>query len=196
MKKTNNKKRTKKTLNPDMSPALAIASLVFGILSVFVGWFPIIGWAVSLLAIFLGVVVLRKKNISHGFAKAGIVLGAIGIVLAVTFIVFVELSDEGDDSLAQQDFFMVAANSCKEYTMQREESIGIIDYNTKNCTFTKSIVEIFENTSVKKYLEGTAVECLYSQGDFNSNWIQSLHLDLEECDGELREKLGVLLLYT
>ncbi|MFO8015629.1 MAG: DUF4190 domain-containing protein [Candidatus Woesearchaeota archaeon] len=68
---------------------LAIASLVFGILSFILGWVPILGWLIVILAIVFGIIALVKISKDptiggKGMAIAGIVLG--GILLAISVI--------------------------------------------------------------------------------------------------------------
>jgi hypothetical protein len=181
-------------------PALAIVSFVCGIFSILIGWIPIIGWIVSVLAIVSGVIIIRKDGVSKGLAKVGLVFGVIGLIIGLTFIFYLKqpphCKDNKGNQLANYDCFIEAANECKDYSMQMDEDIGSISYKSKDCVFSKTVDNIIEDTAVKEYLEGTNAVCLYSKGEFNEDWVRSLHLGLEDCDGELREKLGVLLLFT
>jgi len=64
----------------------AITSLVFGILSIILGWVPLLGWATWIIAIVLGLVALnnikKNRNLSgRRLAIAGLILGIIAFVL-------------------------------------------------------------------------------------------------------------------
>lgn len=66
---------------------LAIASLVVGIVSFFIGLYG----AVGVVAIILGVIALRqvreRGQRGRGLAIAGIILGAVGAILTIVFLV-------------------------------------------------------------------------------------------------------------
>jgi len=69
----------------------AIASLVLGIISIFLGWIPIVGWAITITGLVLGIIALSKiskdKNLSgRGMAIAGIVLASISLVINVLLV--------------------------------------------------------------------------------------------------------------
>ena len=67
-----------------MGQGKAIASLVCGILSFFIGWIPVVGWILPFLSIILGVITLNgvKKGTEQGkgMAIAGIILSSITLV--------------------------------------------------------------------------------------------------------------------
>ncbi|MDB4303470.1 DUF4190 domain-containing protein [Desulfosarcina sp.] len=63
----------------------AIASLVLGIASIFIGWIPILGWAAVILALVFGFGALKQikhnpKIEGKGMAIAGIIMGFIGLI--------------------------------------------------------------------------------------------------------------------
>ena len=64
----------------------AIASLILGILSLFIGWIPLLGWLIVILSITFGIIALRKidnKELTgRGLAIAGIVMGLLGLISA------------------------------------------------------------------------------------------------------------------
>jgi hypothetical protein len=45
---------------------------------------------------------------------------------------------------------------------------------------------------MKNILEGKNLTCKYEVGKFDENWTSSLILDIENCEGELRDKLTSL----
>ena len=78
---------------------MAVASMVLGILSILIGWIPIVGWflgsIMALLAIILGAIAMSNANKrpaefgGKGMAVTGLVLGIISIGLAILFWVMV-----------------------------------------------------------------------------------------------------------
>ncbi len=73
---------------------IAVAALVCGIVSVALGWIPVlfaIGAVLAVLAIIFGIVGLRRARTSghrKGFAVTGLVTGSIGLLVAVGGLVF------------------------------------------------------------------------------------------------------------
>ena len=64
---------------------LAITSMILGIVSLILGWIPILGWIIFSLAIIFGIIALTKiskdENLEgKGMAIAGIVMGAIPLI--------------------------------------------------------------------------------------------------------------------
>ncbi len=64
---------------------LAIASLVLGIISLCGAIFWFCGGPLAIVAVVLGV--LSRNSTARGMATAGIILGAIGILLAIVFVI-------------------------------------------------------------------------------------------------------------
>lgn len=67
---------------------MAIASLVLGIISLFLGWIPVFGWLIVILAVTFGFLALRsiKEDSSikgRGLAIAGIILACIPIFFTI-----------------------------------------------------------------------------------------------------------------
>jgi hypothetical protein len=73
---------------------IAIAAMVCGIVSVVLGWLPVVfavGVVLAVLAIIFGIVGVRRAGVNgnrKGFAIAGVVTGAFGIPVAVVGLIF------------------------------------------------------------------------------------------------------------
>ncbi|AND15313.1 DUF4190 domain-containing protein [Rathayibacter tritici] len=67
--------------------ALAITALILGIAAVPLAFVPVLGAPAGITAVIMGIVCLAKKRPPKGFAVSGIVLGALGVVLAVVVVV-------------------------------------------------------------------------------------------------------------
>ncbi len=99
--------------------------------------------------------------------------------------------------------FVIAANECQETFLEREEDIGIIEYQIHQdprdfCTLDKKIVKVADNEDpvVKRMLEGKRLSCAYQKGQFNERWVTTLIYDIENCEGELKESIGQLMVFS
>lgn len=73
---------------PQPNKTLAIISIVAGGLAVLFGLLPVIAWPLAAGAIVCGIIALVKKLGGKGLSIAGIILGAVGAIIAlITFIV-------------------------------------------------------------------------------------------------------------
>ena len=87
---------------PVMEPApakqknsAAVAGLVFGIISVFLGLIPVIGWIfciVGLVCSIVGFVNIEKKNAGKGPAIAGLIISISATILSVIFTILLAVS--------------------------------------------------------------------------------------------------------
>ena len=73
-----------------------------------------------------------------------------------------------------------------------------MNYSSKNCTFTKTIVALdaSEPADMKSALEGKSLSCPYEEGAFDSNWTDSLILGIGNCTGPLADALGQLSVFA
>jgi hypothetical protein len=93
--------------------------------------------------------------------------------------------------------FIAAANDCNKTSLTFQEDFGAVNYSSENCTFTKTIVHLNENESqdMKNILEGKSLTCKCERGQFDENWTSSLIIDIENCNGELRDNLASLSVF-
>ena len=76
-------------MTPKKTPGMAIASLVLGIVSIVTGCcIYYLSIPCAILAIVFGVIVLRKNEGGRGMCIAGIICGAVGILLSILLIIF------------------------------------------------------------------------------------------------------------
>jgi hypothetical protein len=66
------------------SNGLAVASMVLGIVSLFLFWIPFLGWVPVLTGLILGIVALQKTY-GRGFAIAGVVCAGLALAIKVWF---------------------------------------------------------------------------------------------------------------
>jgi len=92
--------------NSNVSNSLGIASLVVGILSLFVCWIPLIGFGLSGLGFLLGiggiVMSMTRKGTGIGYAIAGTAISGFGVLLGIVFIVALQGMAEGFSEVAEQ----------------------------------------------------------------------------------------------
>ena len=77
------------------SNGAAVAGLVFGILAVFLGWIPVIGWIfciIGLICSIVGFANIKKKNSGTGPAIAGLITSIFGTIITVLITVILAFS--------------------------------------------------------------------------------------------------------
>jgi len=91
-----------------------------------------------------------------------------------------------------------AANNCESLDLEVVEKAGTFQYTSNNCVFTKTVISLQEDEAqdMKYLLEGTSLSCSYQQGSFNEHWANSLLTDIEDCDGELKDLIAQLILFS
>lgn len=100
---------------------------------------------------------------------------------------------------ADKDCFISAANDCQEINVTLNEDVGVFKYSSsKDCVFTKTLVSPNENETpeMKKLLSGKSFVCAYKKGAFDGQWVTSLVVGIEYCEGELKDILGKLILFA
>ncbi len=120
----------------------------------------------------------------------------VGILIIVLLAVYFMNSSPAEkcDNL---DCFIANADECKSTTYLETSEIGTIKYSiSADCILTKEIVELSENEDsfLKNALKGKKMECTYSKGNFNGQWVISMIEGLEDCSGDLKDAVANLLL--
>jgi len=180
-----------------------IAALVFGVLSIAGGWFPFFGWIVIILALIFGYLGYNdtkknKKLKGQNLAVAGIILAAIGMILAYMF--FTQVISPTTDAIGgcqDVDCFIEKANNCEYVTMEYFTNNEGYYYQANECEFLKTIIFLDPNESeeIKALLDGKTMTCKYAQGEFNPEWVNSNVNGLEDCVGDLKDTLVQLSVF-
>ncbi|HLD05293.1 MAG TPA: hypothetical protein VJG90_06255 [Candidatus Nanoarchaeia archaeon] len=98
-----------------------------------------------------------------------------------------------------KECFISAANDCKDLQMTLTENAGVFKYaSSTDCIFTKTLVtlSVSETQEMKSLLEGKSLTCKYEKGKFDSRWATSLMFGTEYCEGELRDIIVELLVFS
>jgi hypothetical protein len=95
--------------------------------------------------------------------------------------------------------FIAAANNCENMSLTVTDDVGTFSYSSSgSCIFTKTLVSLNANETqeMKNLLEGKNMTCIYTKGKFDQRWVTSLIYGIENCQGELKDRLGDLTLFT
>ena len=179
----------------------AIATLVLGIISLFFGWFPIFGWIFIGLTILFGVIALKKLKETKrlkgkNLAIAGIIMAIIGMFFA--YYLFTTTLQSQEVYCNDIPCFVEQANKCKEATLELSLDTGKYSFNSNDCVFYKTLIELnpSESDEMKSLLEGTNLFCHFNRGEFNKEWITSTINGIEDCEGNLKDITEQLLVFT
>jgi len=144
---------------------------------------------------------MTAKERWHNVRKVLIVTSPL-LVLALVLLVYMAVS--GGPTLLCSDLncFVLNANSCKHVRYDDVSATGTIYYSaardsaTGNCTMTKRIDALSkdEDPAIVALLKGKSMECEYPMGKFNGQWTTSMMEGIEDCRGDLKDAVGVLLL--
>ncbi|MBI4448623.1 hypothetical protein HY641_01160 [Candidatus Woesearchaeota archaeon] len=101
-----------------------------------------------------------------------------------------------EPSCTTMDCFIPAANNCEDIDITLTQEAGTFTYSSTHCMLTKTLTRIEGPPELKEALEGRSLTCAYNKGEFDSRWIKTLIYGLEQCEGELKEKLAWMLMLT
>lgn len=105
---------------------------------------------------------------------------------------------EAPQACNTKECFIAAANNCESKSIVVAEDFGTVNYSTGNCVFTKTIVSLdaSEPQDMRNALEGKSLACKYKKGNFDPGLASSLVLGIENCEGELRDALALLVAFS
>ena len=97
-----------------------------------------------------------------------------------------------------KECFIAAANDCNDIGLTLDEDFGVIEYTSKECMLTKKVISLdpSETKEMKELVEGKWMTCKYEKGEFDRNWLDSLILGMQKCEGKLKETLVDILLFA
>jgi hypothetical protein len=157
----------------------AIASFVLGIASLVLGWIPLLGWAIFVLAITFGFIALSKiKNENYsgkGLAIAGIIMGFIPAILSVILFGFLFFIDSSGQN--------TTTNGSSQERINQQEEVNVKNYvnNITNSISTSQLKLIVSKTKAAKYWD--------KNEDFNFTQINSSNFEgvLKASNGSLND---------
>lgn len=93
----------------------------------------------------------------------------------------------GDDSAC----FIEYANSCENAVMRKAVGTASFKFRANNCLLEKEIIGFSEEEpeAVKSLFTGLSMECSYSEGRFDANFINSLAGGIDKCSGKLKDTI-------
>lgn len=99
------------------------------------------------------------------------------------------------DSCRTTECFTLKAENCEKAELQRNEDGSIFIYKTNNCQFTKTAAKISgsEDQRIIDLLEGKSLSCSYQENNFNMDWINTLTIGLDQCQGPLKDGIKNIL---
>ena len=102
---------------------------------------------------------------------------------------------------ASQDLsnFIAAANDCRDMNQTVTNGVGTFTYtSTSGCVFIKTLdhLNATESRGMKNMLEGKNMTCSYTKGAFDSRLATSLVGGMEYCNGDLKDSLAELMIFT
>lgn len=130
----------------------------------------------------------------HKKLKIFLIVGVIGLVL---IIFYARIPTKCTDLKC----FVAKADQCTPATYEETTTVGTIDYTIStgsgdSCALTKQVIALDkkENDLIKKLLENKLMVCIYVKNQFNGQWMTSMIEGLDNCEGELKDAVGRLLL--
>lgn len=129
----------------------------------------------------------KKRSKSMGFFLV-IALVILGIVL---FQVYSPFAKTCKDDIC----FTKNSDSCKYVKFEQIQDGNFIDYVSKNCVLVKTVSKVNDSEirEVKDSIEGKSMVCRYSKGNFDPQWVSSLSLGFERCEGDLKDGVENLI---
>lgn len=136
-----------------------------------------------------------KRAILSAAALAGVVLMVLCAGCSANNPAPSQPAAAGQDTAA----FIAAANDCRDMNMTVTGGVGTFSYtSTSGCVFIKTLVRLnaSEMAGMKTMLEGKNMTCSYTKGNFDPRLVTSLVGGMEYCNGELKDNLAKLIIFT
>jgi len=103
-----------------------------------------------------------------------------------------------DTECSSAECFVEKANNCEYATYEVTYDYGSVRYTAEDCYMWKHVLTINEDEDpeLKVLIEDTYMYCGHEPGYFNEKWMTSLIADLEYCEGDLKDVLEKLVIFT
>ncbi len=126
---------------------------------------------------------ITEKSKLRKYLPHLIALSVIAIIIFVTVLVMSSSIKACED----RDCFIEAANKCKNADMVTINEVGVFYLSTDDCMLTKTLVSPNEEETeeMQSLLTMKGMDCIYTEGNFNDDWVDSPINGIEECQGDL-----------
>ena len=138
---------------------------------------------------------VQKKKSRWGIVITMVVVLLLLIVGAYVALQYVPSWSLTTKKCTTNECFVTAAQQCEplQYKHTIEGTI-FFDEITRDCVFHKRVFAFGpEPDAVKELLANKTLMCSYQKGAFDPNWIDSLTIGLEKCQGSLKDAFFELL---
>lgn len=139
----------------------------------------------------------RRNAFKYVFYVPAVIVILVGLyfIIPLVFSALSGISLSGKASCETQECFINAANECEKASFKQTEEGSVFYYKEKDCVLTKKITEldVSEPQEIKDLLENKAMTCNYEKGYFNTDWITTLSIGIDSCDGELKDAVTELI---
>ncbi len=100
--------------------------------------------------------------------------------------------------VCDKNCFISVANNCENASMLFTNEVGTFNYSTSDCVFTKTLITLnsTETEEMKNLLQGKSMTCRYEKGKFDQRLATSLIFGMEYCEGDLKEALAQLIIFS
>jgi phospholipid N-methyltransferase len=98
-------------------------------------------------------------------------------------------------SCDSKDCFITRANNCQDANIIVNETFGTVNYASKDCVFTKTLLSMNDTEEIRKLFEGKTLSCKYEQSKFDSRLVNTLVFGIEYCEGELKDRIVDMLAF-
>lgn len=94
-----------------------------------------------------------------------------------------------------KDCFIAKANNCEDANINVTEDFGTLNYDSKGCVFTKTLLSTNGTEETNKLIIGKSLTCKYEMSKFDSRWVNSILFGIEYCEGELKDRIVDLMAF-
>ncbi|MEK6813024.1 MAG: hypothetical protein AABX86_02840 [Nanoarchaeota archaeon] len=99
------------------------------------------------------------------------------------------------EKCADKACFLQKADACEPAFFAQNEQGTFMELTSRNCKLTKKIVQVSpqEKEDIRKAVTGKSMICRYEKNYFNKNWVNTMTLDIQQCEGQLKDTIMSIL---